>query len=134
MRIRSLDAHGPDIEVLHPGRHVPSRPARPTSQSVLPPAIELFEQVPVVSHEIRVGRGSKVGSFLCSGGEFAVRMSGSGRPPKHALLGSGDVGDLFQQEFDLEERSLNLGVSRCSQVQDQASRLTVFSQPSSSSG
>lgn len=104
MRIRSLDAHGPDIEVLHPGRHVLPWPARSIAQSVLPPAVELFEQVPVVSHEIRVGRGSKVGPFLCLGGEFAVRMSGSGRSPEHALLGSGDVGDLFQQEFDLDRK------------------------------
>jgi hypothetical protein len=104
VRIRSLDAHGPDIEVLHPGSDVPSRSARPTSQSFLPPAVELFEQVPVVSHEIRVGRRPKVGSFLCSAGEFAMRMSGGGRSPEHALLGSGDVGDLFQQEFDLDRK------------------------------
>jgi hypothetical protein len=112
VRIRSLDAHGPDIEVLHPGRHVPSWPARSTSQSVLPPAVELFEKVPVVSHEIRVGRGSKVGPFLCLGREFAVRMPRGGRSPEYALLGSGDVGDLFQQEFNLDESSTRVSQYR----------------------
>jgi hypothetical protein len=112
VRIRSLNAHGPDIEVLHPGSHVPPRPARSTAQSVLPPAVELFEKVPVVSHKVWVGRGPKVGPLFCGGGEFAMRMPRGGRSPEHALLGSGDVGDLFQQEFDLDESSTRVSQYR----------------------